>query len=62
MRCTGVRTVIFAASMKVPPKRKGNAVVGVLSVGADDASMKVPPKRKGNVGLSRGREENRLPQ
>ena len=24
------------------------AVVGVLSVGADDSSMKVPPKRKGN--------------
>ena len=36
------------ASMKVPPKRKGNnpAQRGRLCDG--QASMKVPPKRKGN--------------
>ena len=37
------------ASMKVPPKRKGNAGSPGSSVGqSSDASMKVPPKRKGN--------------
>ena len=40
------------ASMKVPPKRKGNnpAQRGRLCDG--QASMKVPPKRKGNVDIS----------
>ncbi len=36
------------ASMKVPPKRKGNLILSPLS-GTLEASMKVPPKRKGNA-------------
>ena len=36
------------ASMKVPPKRKGNTGNGCLVAVALNASMKVPPKRKGN--------------
>ena len=36
------------ASMKVPPKRKGNAVDEVTEPADLFASMKVPPKRKGN--------------
>mgnify|MGYP001678835840 CR=1 FL=1 len=36
------------ASMKVPPKRKGNFVVIGLSHLMHSASMKAPPKRKGN--------------
>ena len=38
------------ASMKVPPKRKGNIGAGRLvhSLSSFLASMKVPPKRKGN--------------
>ena len=36
------------ASMKVPPKRKGNGALGARNVLSEDASMKVPPKRKGN--------------
>ena len=42
-------TPFFAASMKVPPKRKGNAKFLTNSRMVNDASMKVPPKRKGNV-------------
>ena len=42
------------ASMKVPPKRKGNVkVVGGESQRVS-ASMKVPPKRKGNRGFQTG--------
>ena len=37
------------ASMKVPPKRKGNCTQLNTVGGLVDASMKVPPKRKGNV-------------
>ena len=37
------------ASMKVPPKRKGNHIVLVVPVSLTRASMKVPPKRKGNI-------------
>ena len=36
------------ASMKVPPKRKGNPIVTSASGRPPVASMKVPPKRKGN--------------
>ena len=37
------------ASMKVPPKRKGNEPLqGVDNLMLAVASMKVPPKRKGN--------------
>ena len=35
-------------SMKVPPKRKGNAVDPQLMARVERPSMKVPPKRKGN--------------
>ena len=37
------------ASMKVPPKRKGNAGPVVEAAAINVASMKVPPKRKGNT-------------
>ena len=38
-----------AASMKVPPKRKGNTTKNAISLKRLlSASMKVPPKRKGN--------------
>ena len=36
------------ASMKVPPKRKGNIFVTRRCKAGVIASMKVPPKRKGN--------------
>ena len=37
------------ASMKVPPKRKGNATLTSSARPTPNfASMKVPPKRKGN--------------
>ena len=36
-------------SMKVPPKRKGNAKSFPLMTSWQLPSMKVPPKRKGNV-------------
>ena len=36
------------ASMKVPPKRKGNLFSSSISLILSSASMKVPPKRKGN--------------
>ena len=37
------------ASMKVPPKRKGNVGAVVRLGWSGLASMKVPPKRKGNL-------------
>ena len=41
------------ASMKVPPKRKGNLCDPNIQPANDGAaSMKVPPKRKGNPGQS----------
>ena len=45
-----MRAVFFChgASMKVPPKRKGNADTPNLAISRLRASMKVPPKRKGN--------------
>ena len=39
---------VMAASMKVPPKRKGNDDLLFVVVVPFLASMKVPPKRKGN--------------
>lgn len=36
------------ASMKAPPKRKGNEGSNHQDQAGDEASMKVPPKRKGN--------------
>ena len=36
------------ASMKVPPKRKGNELIIEDAKDDTEASMKVPPKRKGN--------------
>ena len=36
-------------SMKVPPKRKGNAPSAPPSFPPKSPSMKVPPKRKGNL-------------
>ena len=39
----------WAASMKVPPKRKGNIPTPTPAPDQlERASMKVPPKRKGN--------------
>ena len=40
-----------AASMKAPPKRKGNALTKEETLRIFDASMKAPPKRKGNSAL-----------
>ena len=40
---------LHLASMKVPPKRKGNSSKQAADEEADGASMKVPPKRKGNL-------------
>ena len=37
------------ASMKVPPKRKGNSRNPDQAQESEKASMKVPPKRKGNT-------------
>ena len=42
-----VRSFLLA-SMKVPPKRKGNITDSVHDASGAIASMKVPPKRKGN--------------
>ena len=44
----GAQTFTGSASMKVPPKRKGNATRRMVGCERDPASMKVPPKRKGN--------------
>ena len=41
--------LVGAASMKVPPKRKGNPGLARGKRGVRGASMKVPPKRKGNM-------------
>ena len=41
---------LLRASMKVPPKRKGNIYPQRLVLSTQKASMKVPPKRKGNDG------------
>mgnify|MGYP007087968592 CR=1 FL=1 len=38
------------ASMKVPPRRKGNDASWSASLSDGSASMKVPPQRKGNTG------------
>ena len=38
----------LGASMKVPPKRKGNEILRRRNLRTRHASMKVPPKRKGN--------------
>ena len=43
---------VQSASMKVPPKRKGNFRVGLEVKQAFQASMKVPPKRKGNQDVN----------
>ena len=40
---------LWLASMKVPPKRKGNYPVSTAPSARLQASMKVPPKRKGNL-------------
>ena len=40
-------------SMKVPPKRKGNARCEYYRHSLFEPSMKVPPKRKGNVANPR---------
>ena len=42
-------TLCLAPSMKVPPKRKGNAALPHIPC-RRPPSMKVPPKRKGNAG------------
>ena len=50
------------ASMKVPPKRKGNLYMkGVLGP-SEIASMKVPPKRKGNLSFMSRSAVAALPQ
>ena len=41
--------VTLHASMKVPPKRKGNVAPDERGIPRIHASMKVPPKRKGNL-------------
>ena len=46
---TVARVQPVAASMKVPPKRKGNDTAAVLGDPGRAPSMKVPPKRKGNA-------------
>ena len=43
------------ASMKAPPKRKGNWLSGLERGRPAVASMKAPPKRKGNFGQFAGR-------
>ena len=52
-------------SMKVPPKRKGNATSAGSSLPRCSPSMKVPPKRKGNklpaAPRRRGRPLNESP-
>ena len=47
-RKTAIHELANFASMKVPPKRKGNHVLPVITDISHQASMKVPPKRKGN--------------
>ena len=56
MRTGGQRAVQLApASMKVPPKRKGNVLRNeLLRNRRRGASMKVPPKRKGNTAGTPG--------
>ena len=49
------------ASMKVPPKRKGNPG-HFCHVRTRHASMKVPPKRKGNQNVFPTAEEYGAPQ
>ena len=46
------------ASMKVPPKRKGNDETDYDALFSISASMKVPPKRKGNGAFYSQRGEN----
>ena len=55
MRTGGQRAVQLApASMKVPPKRKGNQRIASGDfVHVVLASMKVPPKRKGNATMDK---------
>ena len=48
------------ASMKVPPKRKGNETPGACWVWTGAASMKVPPKRKGNISRGYGAQRGNL--
>ncbi|WP_210400846.1 hypothetical protein, partial [Rothia sp. HMSC061D12] len=43
------QSITVTASMKVPPKRKGNSSKQAADEEADGASMKVPPKKKGNL-------------
>ena len=50
MLCVGTGATLPTASMKVPPKRKGNDKAALGCGAAVVASMKVPPKRKGNGG------------
>ena len=57
MDASAYRSPPCRASMKVPPKRKGNRNPKGPSQHTTTASMKVPPKRKGNLrrrgGLAR---------
>ena len=48
MRVLFTVTSLLSPSMKVPPKRKGNANLLFFPRGCFGPSMKVPPKRKGN--------------
>ena len=50
------------ASMKVPPKRKGNVGAVVRLGWSGLASMKVPPKRKGNYREDRLARKRYRPQ
>ena len=49
-------------SMKVPPKRKGNAATASGRRSSTDPSMKVPPKRKGNHVCVTPAKMGRCPQ
>ena len=44
----------FPASMKAPPKRKGNGRRPTPPIQTSQASMKAPPKRKGNLPAQAG--------
>ena len=48
-----LQSVLLDPSMKVPPKRKGNAARSAARPGSGITSMKVPPKRKGNKKMTR---------
>ena len=59
--CNTTRGHVQAPSMKVPPKRKGNACRFHLLDSVGQPSMKVPPKRKGNAIVKEVRDDGTFP-